>query len=200
MNDIHRNEAELEGLVRTPPAYSHENHGKPFYHCLLEIPRLSGQTDLLPLLLPEELHAAAVPGKRLRVHGQFRSFNNRSGQGSRLVLSTHVLALVPPTGENCNRILLQGVLCKDPTYRRTPLGRSICDLMLAVSRRYGRADYLPLIAWGQLAVYTEELAVGDTLTLEGRVQSRIYHKATEKGTEERVAYEVSIMHLLENEE
>ena len=110
MNDIHRNEAELEGLVRTPPAYSHENHGKTFYHCLLEIPRLSGQVDLLPLLLPEELHAAAVPGKRLRVHGQFRSFNNRSGQGSRLVLSTHVLALVPPTGENCNRILLQGVL------------------------------------------------------------------------------------------
>ena len=148
MNDIHRNEAELEGLVRTPPAYSHENHGKPFYHCLLEIPRLSGQVDLLPLLLPEELHAAAVPGKRLRVHGQFRSFNNRSGQGSRLVLSTHVLALVPPTGENCNRIPLQGALCKDPPSRRTPLGRS-----------------------------------------------RTYLKRTDSGTEERTAYEVSVMHL-----
>lgn len=195
MNDIHRNEAELEGLVRTPPAYSHENHGKPFYQCLLEIPRLSGQVDLLPLLLPEELHAAAVPGKRLRVHGQFRSFNNRSGQGSRLVLSTHVLALVPPTGENCNRILLQGVLCKDPTYRRTPLGRSICDLMLAVSRRYGRADYLPLIAWGQLASDLSQRRTGDPLALEGRIQSRTYLKRTDSGTEERTAYEVSVMHL-----
>ena len=126
MNDIHRNEAELEGLVQTPPAYSHENHGKPFYRCLLEVPRLSGQADLLPLLLPEELRSAAVPGERLRLQGQLRSYNNRGGQGSRLVLSTHALALSPPTGENRNRILLQGVLCKDPTYRRTPLGRSIC--------------------------------------------------------------------------
>ena len=98
MNDIHRNEAELEGLVQTPPAYSHENHGKPFYRCLLSVPRLSGQTDLLPLLLPEELQSAAVPGERLRLQGQLRSFNNRSGQGSRLVLSTHALALLPPTG------------------------------------------------------------------------------------------------------
>ena len=79
------------------------------------------------------------------------------------------------------------------------MGRSICDLMLAVPRRYGRADYLPLIAWGQLAVYAEELAVGDGLSIAGRVQSRVYHKATEAGVEERIAYEVSVMHLLEQE-
>lgn len=196
MNDIHRNEAELEGLVQAPPAYSHENHGKPFYRCLLSVPRLSGQADLLPLLLPEELQSAAVPGERLRLQGQLRSFNNRSGQGSRLVLSTHALALLPPTGENGNRILLQGVLCKDPTYRRTPLGRSICDLMLAVSRRYGRADYLPLIAWGQLASDLSQRRTGDALALEGRIQSRTYIKRLETGPEQRTAYEVSVMHLI----
>ena len=137
MNEIHRNQAELEGVVQDLPAYSHENHGKPFYRCLLEIPRLSGQADILPLLLPETLREAAVPGERLRVRGQLRSYNNRSGQGSRLVLSTYVLSAEEPAGESCNRITLGGVLCKAPIYRRTPLGRSICDLMLAVSRRYG---------------------------------------------------------------
>ena len=100
-------------------------------------------------------------------------------------------------GEPCNQILLSGSLCKPPILRRTPLGRSICDLMLAVPRRYGRADYLPVIAWGQLAARASGLQVGDRITLEGRVQSRTYHKVTETGTEERVAYEVSMMHLLE---
>ena len=152
--------------------------------------------DLLPLLLPEELRSAAVPGERLRLQGQLRSYNNRGGQGSRLVLSTHALALSPPTGENRNRILLQGVLCKDPTYRRTPLGRSICDLMLAVSRRYGRADYLPLIAWGQLASDLSQRRTGDILALEGRIQSRLYTKRLETGPEQRTAYEVSVMHLI----
>ena len=106
----------------------------------------------------------------------------------------------PGSGEPCNRILLSGALCKPPIFRRTPLGRSICDLMLAVSRRYGRADYLPVIAWGQLAVQAARLQVGDTLSLEGRVQSRTYRKVLEDGTaQERVAYEVSAMHLLEQE-
>ena len=190
------NQIILTGNLAGAPRYSHENHGKPFYRCLLEVPRLSGQADLLPLLLPEELRSAAVPGERLRLQGQLRSYNNRGGQGSRLVLSTHALALSPPTGENRNRILLQGVLCKDPTYRRTPLGRSICDLMLAVSRRYGRADYLPLIAWGQLASDLSQRRTGDILALEGRIQSRLYTKRLETGPEQRTAYEVSVMRLI----
>ena len=136
----------------------------------------------------------------LRVRGQLRSFNNRSGVGNRLVLTVYAQAMEPGSGEPCNRILLSGALCKPPIFRRTPLGRSICDLMLAVSRRYGRADYLPVIAWGQLAVQAARLQVGDTLSLEGRVQSRTYRKVLEDGTaQERVAYEVSAMHLLEPE-
>ena len=149
------------------------------------------------MLLPEPMLAQAVPNTPLRVRGQLRSFNNRSGVGNRLVLSVYATDTEPPAGQPCNRIVLSGTLCKPPIFRKTPLGRSICDLMLAVPRRYGRADYLPVIAWGQLAVRSSRLAVGDPIALEGRVQSRLYHKVTENGTQERTAYEVSMMHLLE---
>lgn len=196
MNGPIRNEAVLEGTVQTAPALSHENHGIRFYRCLLEVPRLSGQADTLPVLLSEPLADQAQPGGPLRLRGQLRSFNNRSGVGSRLVLTIHALALEPPAGEPCNRIDLSGALCKPPVFRRTPLGRSICDLMLAVPRRYGRADYLPVIAWGQLASRTARLQVGDSLCLDGRVQSRVYRKVLGESCEDRVAYEVSMMHLL----
>ena len=200
-----RNEVLLEGIALEAPALSHENHGTRFYRFPLQVPRLSGTPDTLPVLVPEALLTAVRLEDPLRVRGQLRSFNNKSGQGSRLVISVFVLtvyaqAMEPGSGEPCNRILLSGALCKPPIFRRTPLGRSICDLMLAVSRRYGRADYLPVIAWGQLAVQAARLQVGDTLSLEGRVQSRTYRKVLEDGTaQERVAYEVSAMHLLEPE-
>ena len=164
------------------------------------MPRLSGTPDTLPVLLPEPLLDTVQTEAPLRVQGQLRSFNNRSGVGNRLVLTVYAQAIQPGTGEPCNRILLSGALCKPPVFRRTPLGRSICDLMLAVSRRYGRADYLPVIAWGQLAVRAARLQVGDPLSLEGRVQSRAYRKVLEDGSiQDRVAYEVSAMHLLEPE-
>ena len=195
-----RNEVLLEGTALEAPVLSHENHGTRFYRFPLEVPRLSGTPDTLPVLLPEPLLPAAEGGGPLHVRGQLRSFNNRSGVGNRLVLTVYAQAIQPGTGEPCNRILLSGALCKPPIFRRTPLGRSICDLMLAVSRRYGRADYLPVIAWGQLAVRAARLQVGDPLSLEGRVQSRAYRKVLEDGSiQDRVAYEVSAMHLLEPE-
>ena len=195
-----RNEVLLEGTALEAPVLSHENHGTRFYRFPLEVPRLSGTPDTLPVLLPEPLLDTVQTEAPLRVQGQLRSFNNRSGVGNRLVLTVYAQAIQPGTGEPCNRILLSGALCKPPVFRRTPLGRSICDLMLAVSRRYGRADYLPVITWGQLAVQAARLQVGDALSLEGRVQSRTYRKVLEDGTaQERVAYEVSAMHLLEPE-
>ena len=195
-----RNEVLLEGIALEAPALSHENHGTRFYRFPLEVPRLSGTPDTLPVLLPEPLLDSVQTEAPLRVQGQLRSFNNRSGVGNRLVLTVYAQAIQPGTGEPCNRILLSGALCKPPIFRRTPLGRSICDLMLAVSRRYGRADYLPVIAWGQLAVRAARLQVGDPLSLEGRVQSRAYRKVLEDGSiQDRVAYEVSAMHLLEPE-
>ena len=195
-----RNEVLLEGTALEAPVLSHENHGTRFYRFPLEVPRLSGTPDTLPVLLPEPLLDTVQTEAPLRVQGQLRSFNNRSGVGNRLVLTVYAQAIQPGTGEPYNRILLSGALCKPPIFRRTPLGRSICDLMLAVSRRYGRADYLPVIAWGQLAVRAARLQVGDPLSLEGRVQSRAYRKVLEDGSiQDRVAYEVSAMHLLEPE-
>ena len=194
-----QNDVLLEGYPASSPEWSHENHGTQFYRFLLEVPRLSGTPDILPVLLRADLLDRAGSQGPLRIRGQLRSFNNRSGVGNKLVLTVYATDIQPGTGESCNQILLTGSLCKPPIFRRTPLGRSICDLMLAVPRRYGRADYLPVIAWGQLAVQASCLGVGDSLSLEGRVQSRAYHKVTGSRTEERTAHAASLMHLLEED-
>ena len=193
-----RNEVLLEGTALDTPVLSHEIHGARFYRFSLEVPRLSGTPDILPVLLPEALLDRVSVGDRLRIQGQLRSYNNHTGIGSKLILTVYSQTISPGGGEPCNKILLSGALCKPPVFRHTPLGRSICDLMLAVSRRYGRADYLPVITWGQLALQASQLQVGDPLSLEGRIQSRSYRKVLEDGTvQERIAYEVSAMHLLE---
>jgi len=193
-----QNEVLLEGLPLANPEWSHENHGTHFYRFFLQIPRLSGTPDILPIILPAHLAQKISPDSPIRIQGQLRSFNNRSGIGNKLVLAVYAMELQKSQDDPCNQIVLTGSLCKPPILRRTPLGRSICDLMLAVPRRYGRADYLPIIAWGQLAVQISRLQVGDCLSLDGRIQSRTYSKVTDAGTEERTAYEVSMMHLLES--
>ena len=190
MTNQTRNDVLLEGIPVGAPEPSHENHGQLFYRQILEVPRLSGTADRLPLLVRQTQLPLLKEGVPLRVEGQLRSFNNRSGPGRRLVLTVYARSLQPGLGEPVNRILLAGTLCKPPIYRRTPLGRSISDLILAVPRSYGRADYLPVIAWGQVASQVCTLEAGAPLSLEGRVQSRIYRKVTETGPEERTAYEV----------
>ena len=193
----HENEVLLTGTVLEPPEYSHSNHAERFVRFPLQVLRLSGQTDELAVLAPERLlrRMTVEAGGRISVEGQLRSYNNKSGQGSRLVITTFARALCRGGEEDCNEIRLSGVLCKPPVLRCTPLGREICDLMLAVNRSYGRADYIPCIAWGGLAEETSLLGVGDPLSFEGRVQSRLYHKMTPRGQEDRTAYEVSVMCL-----
>mgnify|MGYP002409511962 CR=1 FL=1 len=190
-----RNEVELCGVVTAPPCFSHENHGVRFYSVPLRVERLSGQSDTLPVLLRAPLPAGLEPGAAVRILGQLRSFNNKSGCGSRLVLTVYALSAEPWDGKPVNRVVLRGTLCKPPVLRRTPLGRSICDVMLAVGRRYGRADYLPVIVWGQLAQAVSRKKVGDALGMEGRFQSRIYTKVTDDVPQQRTAFEVSVMHL-----
>lgn len=192
----------LCGQVLTLPELSHTNHAEPFYRFLLSVPRLSGQCDELPVLvrgrLLEEVELAE--GATVSVTGQLRSFNNRSGQGRRLILSVFAAALrVTPGLPPENLIRLRGTVCKPPVPRLTPLGREICDLLLAVNRRCGRADYLPVIAWGALARQAGCLPVGAAFSAEGRVQSRTYLKMLEDRTEQRTAYEVSVMRLLPEE-
>ena len=128
--------------------------------------------------------------------GEVRTFNNRSGIGSRLVISTFARQLELGPGLDGNRLELTGTLCKPPSLRATPLGRTICDMILAVNRRYGRADYLPCIAWGSLAHRCGGLQVGDRVHLNGRLQSREYTKLVGEELEERVAFEVSVMSLV----
>ncbi len=198
--DETRNDLLLRGTAAAEPAFSHENHGQRFYRFPLSVRRLSGQADVLQVIATGEQlsHLLPLTGRRLEIQGQLRSFNNKSGQGSRLVISAFTRLLVETEGEDVNIIELKGAICKPPVLRRTPLGRCICDMMLAVNRRYGRADYLPCIAWGQVAMVTGQLPVGSTLALEGRVQSRVYTKVFDGVPQERTAYEVSIMRLQED--
>ena len=197
-----KNELLLRGTVLSQPVFSHENHGHRFCRFPFSVERLSGQADTLWVIAPESLlqTAPAAPGRRLEITGQLRSFNNKSGSGSRLVISVFARTILPTREEDQNVIRLAGVICKPPVLRHTPLGRCIADLMLAVNRRYGRADYLPCIAWGQVAMLTGRLDVGSPLALEGRVQSRVYTKMEGGSATERTAYEVSIMHLPDDAE
>ena len=200
--ELNYNRVHLCGQAADAPILSHINHGCAFYRFTLSVLRLSGQADKLPVIVPKAL-LDAVPvaaGDTVTVIGQLRSFNNKSGQGNRLVITVFAQSIEPGDGSYFNRILLSGALCKKPVLRRTPLGRSICDVILAVNRHYGRADYLPCIAWGQTAVQIAGMDVGERLALEGRVQSRTYTKLLESGSEERTAFEVSIMQLLDEEE
>ena len=196
------NRAQLRGEVAAQPVFSHENHGVTYDIFPLSVRRLSGYSDVVNVVVPRSLleEYPLAPGMEVEVEGEVRSFNNKSGTGSKLVITLLARRIAPGDGVHSNTLTISGVLCKPPILRRTPLGREICDLMLAVNRRYGRADYLPCIAWGQVAMITGQMAVGVCLSLEGRVQSRIYTKVIEGCAQERTAYEVSIMHLLEPQE
>ncbi len=191
------NRISLRGQVTQAPALSHHNHGVDYYTLPLRVPRLSGAEDVLNLVLSEPDPALWQPGQWVQTEGEVRSYNNRSGVGSRLVITVLVRSAQPAEpGDGENRLILSGVLCKPPVRRRTPLGREICDLLLAVNRLYGRADYLPCIAWGSLAALCGEKAVGDPLRLEGRLQSRQYRKVIDGVETLRTAYEISVMNLL----
>ena len=196
------NRVQLCGTVDSAPVLSHVNHEVSFYKFTLAVERLSGLSDKLTVIAPQGLlEAAGVgAGDTATVRGQLRSFNNKSGEGSRLVISVFAHTLEKGGETPLNLIQLSGVLCKPPVLRRTPLGREISDIILAVNRRYGRADYLPCIAWGSVAHRCAVLDVGDPLRLEGRLQSRVYTKVLEGRAEERTAFEVSVMRLPEEED
>lgn len=191
------NRAELCGWVAEAPVLSHENHGVRYDVFPLSVPRLSGAEDRLNVVVSRPLLEACPlsPGDRVEVQGEVRSFNNRTGPGSRLVITLFARSLTRSEAEPFNRLALSGVLCKPPILRRTPLGREICDLMLAVNRKYGRADYLPCIAWGTLAQQCACLDVGDSVRLEGRLQSRAYQKVVDGVAQDRTAFEISVMRL-----
>lgn len=191
------NHISLAGEVGNDPVPSHENHGVTYFQFPLRVNRLSGAEDVVNVIAAQPLldQGWLRPGETVAVEGEVRSYNNRSGTGSRLIITVFAKTLEWHTGLHRNDLTLAGVLCKPPVLRRTPLGREICDMMLAVNRRYGRADYLPCIAWGGLAAWCSQLDVGDALKLKGRLQSREYTKELEGQSIRRTAYEVSVMSL-----
>ena len=196
--DTENNQLTLCGVIDTDPVLDHEVLGERFYRMDLKVPRLSGASDLLPVTVSERLmNSQVAAGTRLCVVGQLRSYNKVVAGSGRLLLTAFAQHLLPPdSAENPNVIRLTGAICKPPSFRTTPFGREIADLMLAVNRAFGKSDYIPCIAWGRTARYASGLAVGDRLEIQGRFQSREYQKQLPDGTVlNRTAYEVSISRL-----
>ena len=185
----------LRGSLVSLPEFSHENHGKRFFRFYLDIPRLSGNSDCLPVVVEERILNTLdlSGGSMLCVTGQIRSHNTRSGGSRHLLIFIFAATVTAEDGEPCNDVIIEGPLCKEPIYRRTPLGREICDAMLAVPRTFRRADYLPCIFWGRTAEEISFCHTGDCIRIIGRLQSRTYIKRTEEGQKERIAYEISAL-------
>ncbi len=190
----------LRGAMTAVPRYSHCSRGEDFYIFPLEVCRLSGTTDTINIIARSSLLDAleVVENCKLCVEGELRSFNNKSGEGPKLIISVFAKELWFDSDEDENTIELCGTLCKPPKLRVTPMGREICDLMVAVNRRYGRSDYLPCIAWGIHAREAAMWDVGTNICLTGRVQSRQYTKVIDGESFEKTAYEVSIIDICED--
>lgn len=206
MNEITNNKVKLTGTIVSEPEFIYEVYGEQFFNLFLEVKRISGVADIVPLTISERLFnfEDKFTGTVVRVSGQFRSFNKHEENKNRLVLSVFVREIerVVNDYDEENEIEIDGFVCKDPVYRKTPLGREIADILFAVNRSYGKSDYIPCVVWGRNAVYTSGLPVGTHLKLTGRIHSRGYVKMYEDGTEEqRTAYEVSVskINVLEEE-
>ena len=199
---IENNQVTIMGKVATEFSFSHEVFGEGYYMVEVEVKRLSNSEDRIPLMISERLIDVTqdYTGEYIMVHGQFRSYNRHEEQKNRLVLSVFVREISfmeeEPDGTKTNSIWLDGYICKEPIYRKTPLGREIADLLLAVNRPYGKSDYIPCICWGRNARYASGFEVGEHVQLLGRIQSREYVKRiSDTETEKRVAYEVSVSKL-----
>ena len=187
----------IRGELQSLPQFSHENHGRRFYRFILEIPRLSGTIDFLPVIAEQRILNQIDPtaGSMLTVTGQIRSHNHRDDGVRHLMIFVFASDIIPEDGEPINDVVIQGPLCKEPNFRRTPLGREICDAMIAVPRAFHRADYLPCIVWGRTAQELSMCHARDLVRIYGRLQSRNYTKLTDEGAVTRTAYEISALQL-----
>jgi len=194
------NFAELCGTLAAAPKYSHSARGVSFLTFPLEVERLSGTTDTLNIIVRRDMLDSLDITEAGKIHlaGEVRSFNNKSGEGAKLVISVFAKDMELCDCEDMNRVSLIGTVCKPPNRRTTPMGRDICDLMLAVNRRYGRSDYLPCITWGLNARAAALWEVGTTVRLNGRLQSRGYIKLIDNMPVEKTAYEVSVIDITES--
>ncbi len=198
---IENNKASITGIVANEPVFSHEVYDEKFYQFTIEVPRLSEVKDFIQVTISEKLLCSAnlEIGKKIKINGQFRSYNNYSNIGNKLILTVFVkdIEIIDEDNaseeDNPNYIYLKGYICKEPIYRTTPFGREISDILIAVNRSYNKSDYIPCIAWGRNAKYASTLSVGDCISISGRIQSRNYQKKiNEEEFENKTAYEISI--------
>ena len=199
---IENNQVVIMGEIVSDFVFSHEIFGEGFYMVDVNVQRLSDSSDIIPLMVSERLLDvdADYKGQSIMVQGQLRSYNRHEERKNRLVLSVFAreIAFVDETPESSktNQIYLDGYICKEPIYRKTPLGREIADLLLAVNRPYGKSDYIPCICWGRNARFASNFTVGTRCEIWGRIQSREYmKKLSEEEAEKRIAYEVSVSKL-----
>ena len=211
-NYLENNHLVLVGKVTSDKKFSHEIYGESFYIFDLEVPRLSGNSDIIPITISERLilEKELEIGDKVAIEGQFRSYNSYENEKNRLILTVFAKDIKYLSQEEeedssqkvSNEVTLVGYICKKPIYRQTPFGREISDILLAVNRAYNKSDYIPAIAWGRNARFCQNIEVGTKVKITGRVQSRNYEKKFEDGTTQtRTAYEVSISSLeIVNEE
>lgn len=197
------NQVIIAGEIVSGFTFSHETHGEGFYLVDVAVRRMSNCVDYIPVMVSERLMDVTqnYEGEYICVAGQFRSYNRNEENKKRLVLSVFAREIEfiqkPENGVKSNQIFLDGYICKEPIYRKTPLGREIADLLIAVNRSYGKSDYIPSICWGRNARFADSFAVGSHVQIWGRVQSREYVKRLDNGLEEnRVAYEVSVSQVI----
>ena len=199
---IENNQVTVMGKIVSGFFYSHEIYGEGFYMMDAEVEMLSDSTDIIPVMVSDRLIDVTqdYTGVNVSIGGQFRSYNRHEEKKNKLVLSVFAreIDFIEEMEENAktNQIFLDGFICKEPIYRKTPLGREIADLLLAVNRPYGKSDYIPCICWGRNARFASTFQVGDRCMIWGRIQSREYmKKITEEELEKRIAYEVSVSKL-----
>ena len=204
--ELENNQVTIIGEVVSDFTYNHEIYGEGFYMMELKVERLSNSHDIIPVMISERLIDITKDyrGQFMEVQGQFRSYNRHDERKNKLVLSVFAREANfveldeenMPESNKTNSIYLDGYICKEPIYRKTPLGREIADLLLAVNRPYGKSDYIPCISWGRNARYAGNFKVGDRVQVWGRIQSREYMKRLEEdNVEKRIAYEVSVSKL-----
>ncbi|MBO5352294.1 MAG: single-stranded DNA-binding protein [Lachnospiraceae bacterium] len=196
------NQVTIAGEVMGGFTFSHDVFGEGFYLMEISVGRLSESNDIIPIMVSERLVDVKkdYTGMYAVVNGQFRSYNRHEESRNRLVLSVFAREIemldAPANETRPNYIFLDGFVCKPPIYRKTPLGREIADVLLAVNRPYGKSDYIPCICWGRNARFAEGFQVGEHIQIWGRIQSREYQKKiSETEFEKRVAYEVSVSKL-----
>ena len=201
---IENNQVTVMGEIASEFEFSHEVFGEGFYMLELLVKRLSDSFDRIPVMISERLIDVTKDyrGEFIQISGQFRSYNRHEEKKNRLVLSVFareaVFAEATDDKIKSNQIFLDGFICKPPVYRKTPLGREIADMLVAVNRPYWKSDYIPCISWGRNARFAANFEVGSRVQIWGRIQSREYVKRLEDDrTEKQTAYEVSVSKLEE---